>query len=102
MTNEQLTKALRKIFPKGGFVCSDTYESIQLLEDGMIMPTEQEIALALVVAENEEAAMLYRKQRAKEYPSFGDQLDALWKGGDELLEMQARIQEIKNKYPRGE
>jgi len=102
MTNEQLTKALRHIFPNGGFSCSNTYESIQLLDEGMAMPTELEIAEALVAAENEDAAMLYRTQRAKEYPAIGDQLDALWKGGQELLDMQQAIKEIKNKYPKGE
>ena len=27
----------------------------------------------------------YRRQRITEYPSIGDQLDALWKGGDAAL-----------------
>ena len=41
----------------------------------------------------------YAKQRAKEYPLIGDQLDAIWKGGAEEAEMRLRIQGIKAKYP---
>lgn len=44
----------------------------------------------------------YQRQRAAEYPSIGDQLDALWKGGDAAAEMLARVQAVKNKYPKGE
>ena len=43
----------------------------------------------------------YKQQRAAEYPSIGDQLDALWKGGDAATEMLALVQAVKNKYPKG-
>lgn len=42
----------------------------------------------------------YAKRRA-EYPSLGDQLDALWKGGDDQTAMQAQIAAVKAKYPKG-
>jgi hypothetical protein len=42
----------------------------------------------------------YAKRRA-EYPSLGDQLDAIWKGGDAQTAMQAQIAAIKAKYPKG-
>jgi hypothetical protein len=42
----------------------------------------------------------YAKRRA-EYPSLGDQLDALWKGGDAQTAMQAQIAAVKAKYPKG-
>ena len=41
----------------------------------------------------------YAKRRA-EYPSIGDQLDAFWKGGDEATAMLAKIQAVKDKYPK--
>lgn len=41
----------------------------------------------------------YAKRRA-EYPSLGDQLDAMWKGGQAAAEMQAKIQAVKQKYPK--
>lgn len=42
----------------------------------------------------------YRKLRAAEYPPVGDQLDALWKGGDAAAEMLAQVQAVKAKYPK--
>lgn len=49
----------------------------------------------------------YDKLRAQEYPAIGDQLDALWKAvgslGTDMTDargMLARIQEVKNKYPK--
>jgi hypothetical protein len=42
----------------------------------------------------------YKQQRAAEYPPIGDQLDALWKGGDAAAEMLAKVQAVKAKYPK--
>jgi hypothetical protein len=42
----------------------------------------------------------YVDLRATEYPPIEDQLDALWKGGEALTEMQARIMAVKEKYPK--
>jgi hypothetical protein len=41
-----------------------------------------------------------QEARRVEYPSIGDQLDALWKGGDAAAEMLAKIQAVKAKYPK--
>lgn len=43
----------------------------------------------------------YKAQRAKEYPPIGDQLDALWKGGEAAAEMLSKVQAVKDKYPKG-
>lgn len=42
----------------------------------------------------------WQQQRQHSYPSIGDQLDALWKGGAALEEMRQRILDIKSKYPK--
>ena len=47
------------------------------------------------------ASKEYITKRAAEYPSIGDQLDALWKGGEAATEMLALVQAVKNKYPKG-
>jgi hypothetical protein len=44
----------------------------------------------------------YQRQRAAEYPPIGDQLDALWKGGDAAAAMLAQVQAVKAKYPKPE
>ncbi len=44
----------------------------------------------------------YYALRKNEYPSLGDQLDAMWKGvgSPAYISMQAKIAEIKAKYPK--
>jgi hypothetical protein len=44
----------------------------------------------------------YKEQRAREYPPIGDQLDALWKGGDAAVAMLEQVQAVKSKYPKPE
>jgi len=46
-------------------------------------------------------ANAYKEKRLAEYPPIGDQLDALWKGGDAAAEMLAKVQAVKTKYPKG-
>lgn len=41
----------------------------------------------------------YAKRRA-EYPPLAEQLDAFWKGGQAQADMLAKIQAIKDKYPK--
>ena len=43
----------------------------------------------------------YIAKRVKENPPIGDQLDALWKGGEAAAEMLAKVQAVKAKYPKG-
>jgi hypothetical protein len=45
-------------------------------------------------------ANAYKEKRIGEYPPIGDQLDALWKGGDAAAEMLAKVQAVKTKYPK--
>ena len=42
----------------------------------------------------------YIDKRLMEYPSIGDQLDAMWKGGTEAAVMRAKINAVKAKYPK--
>jgi hypothetical protein len=43
----------------------------------------------------------YKQKRVGEYPSIGDQLDALFRAGVFPAEMAAQIQAVKDKYPKG-
>jgi hypothetical protein len=44
----------------------------------------------------------YYALRRNEYPSLGDQLDAMWKGinSQDFIDMQAKISAVKVKYPK--
>lgn len=50
--------------------------------------------------EAEQATNGYKAKRAAEYPPIGDQLDALWKGGEAAAAMLAQVQAVKAKYPK--
>ena len=43
----------------------------------------------------------YKQKRVTEYPSIGNQLDALFHAGVFPDEMAAQIQAVKDKYPKG-
>jgi len=42
----------------------------------------------------------YPSLRYAEYPNITEQLDAIWKGGEAMEEMRARIFAVKAKYPK--
>jgi hypothetical protein len=48
------------------------------------------------------ASKQYIDNRVSEYPSIGDQLDALFHAGVFPDDMAAQIQTVKDKYPKGD
>lgn len=42
----------------------------------------------------------YAELRRKEYPAIGDQLDALWKGGEALEAMKQQVMAVKDKFKK--
>ena len=42
----------------------------------------------------------YAAKRRDSYPPIAEQLDALWKGGEQLEAMRIKILEVKDKYPK--
>jgi hypothetical protein len=78
---------------------------MKILENGIVRDaTPEEIAQRELdnLAYAEEAKTQYQRKRATEYPPIGDQLDALWKGGDAATAMLAQVQAVKTKYPKPE
>lgn len=43
----------------------------------------------------------YDERRRNSYPPIGDQLDALWKGGDDAEEMKVLVNKVKTDNPKG-
>ena len=77
-------------------------ETLEWLDTEQSQPTEAEITAEVARLQAEYDAQAYARSRASEYPPIGDQLDALWKGGDAAAEMLAKVQAVKSKYPKGE
>lgn len=44
----------------------------------------------------------YREMRQRAYPPIGDQLDAIWKGGEAMEQMRALILTVKERYPKAD
>ena len=42
----------------------------------------------------------YQELRAAAYPPIGDQLDAMWKGGEDETAMKETILAVKSEYPK--
>lgn len=42
----------------------------------------------------------YAELRRREYPAIGDQLDALWKGGEALEVMRQKVLDVKMRYQK--
>jgi hypothetical protein len=63
--------------------------------------SDEQIAQELTRLEQQYATDAYKRNRLAEYPPIGDQLDALWKGGDAAAEMLTKVQAVKVKYPKG-
>ena len=76
--------------------------------EGDIQLTSEEEAewnalqVELALQKTQRQKLQYQQNRAAEYPPIGDQLDALWKGGDAATAMLAQVQAVKAKYPKSE
>ena len=96
-----ITRALQKIRPGAQWTLNgDDYNGLTWLDTEQAKPTEAEIAVAIAELKAEDTATEYQRQRAAEYPSVGDQLDALFHVGAFPADMAAQIQAVKDKYPK--
>jgi hypothetical protein len=60
------------------------------------------VRIAVAATRAEYDANKYKLQRKIAYPSFGDQLDALFHAGVFPPEMAAQIQAVKDAHPKGQ
>ena len=89
-----LTKPLFTLYPTAKWTLNgDTYAGLTWLSEDIQKPTEQELT-------SWTDPKAYVAKRVAEYPTIGDQLDALWKGGDAQTEMLAKVMAVKAKYPK--
>lgn len=89
-----LTDALQEMRPNAEWTMTgDTYAGLNWIDAVQTKPTEAEINT--YITDN-----LYKEQRRKAYPPIGDQLDALWKGGQAQTDMLALINAVKTTYPK--
>lgn len=92
--------AISNLRPGAAFKVDDTYDTLVWQDTVQSKPTEAEVDAEVARLKTAWANSQYQRNRADEYPSIGDQLDALWKGGDAAASMLERVQAIKAKYPK--
>ena len=98
-----ITKALFSLRPGAEWTLNgNKYENLIWDDETQTKPTEDEIAQEIARLKAEYERTEYQRQRVPEYPSIGDQLDALFHAGVFPPEMAAQIQAIKDKYPKPE
>lgn len=73
-------------------------DHLDWLDNKSPKPTKKEILDEIARLES----LQYRSARANEYPSIGEQLDDLFKAGAFSEEMAAKIQAVKDKFPKPE
>lgn len=78
------------------------YPQVSYINDDIAYDKDQNIvAIDQSLVNLEFAKTAYIAKRQAEYPAIGDQLDALWKGGEAAAEMLAKVQAVKTKFPKG-
>lgn len=75
-------------------------DELEWLDQLQTQPTDAEIQAEITRLQAAYDAQAYARARAAKYPPIGDQLDALWKGGDAAAEMLAIIQAVKERNPK--
>lgn len=62
--------------------------------------TDEQIQVELTRLQQKYDEKEYQRLRASEYPPIGDQLDALFHAGVFPAEMAAKLQAVKDQYPK--
>ena len=78
----------------------DAEEKAWLAKNPIISLTDAEIQAEVVRLKEEYENNKYQRDRKADYPDIGDQLDALWKGGEEAEAMKTIVNQVKAKYPK--
>lgn len=92
------SNALQSLRPGAEWVLRG--DDLEWLDTKQTQPTDAEIAAEITRLQAEYDAKEYARKRAPEYPPIGDQLDALFKAGAFPADMAAKIQAVKDKYPK--
>jgi hypothetical protein len=95
-----ITEALSSLCPNAKWVTNDGV--IDWQSPDIVQPTDAEIQAEIARLQADHDAKQYQRDRAAAYPSIGDQLDALWKGGDAAQAMLEQVMAVKTRYPKPE
>lgn len=96
-----LPDALHSLCPGAEWYSDEgTYETLVWLSADIEKPTLEQLELEVARLQEDWDAKEYQRWRDINYPSVGDQLDALYHAGLFPPEMAARIKAIKDAFPK--
>ena len=91
-----IVTALQTLRPNAEWVLRG--DELEWLDANQTQPSDAEIAAEIARLQAAHAAMQYQRDRV--YPPIGDQLDAMWKGGDAEIAMRKMVLAVKATYPK--
>ena len=97
----EIIDAIVAINPDAEVSVSDNSINAITWENGTSPISKADIELKLASFQAEYDSKQYARDRLAEYPPIGDQLDALWKGGDDAAAMKVIVDKVKSDNPKG-
>ena len=97
--------AIQELQPYAEFsMMNDDLSTLVWREDPTVVPrpSDEQILAQAAIIKAKINIQPYKKKRRPEYPSISDQLDDLFHQGAFSPEMMAKIQAVKDKYPKTE
>jgi len=95
------TDAILALRPGSAFtIKDDLWETLQWFDSDIPAPTEAEVAAQRDQLQAAWDSSHYQRQRAMDYPSIGEQLDALYRAGAFPEDMADQIAAVKSRYPK--
>lgn len=102
-TGPVLGDAILRLQPNAQYrLREENLDTLEWVDDTIPRPSDYEIIETLEVLRAEFEAAQYRRNRANAYPPIGDQLDDLFKAGLFSPEMTAKLQAVKDAFPKPE
>jgi len=96
-----IDRAIKRLCPQAEFVIENNdYTTIRWIVEPESIPTLEQIQAEIAVISEETQKLQYKSLRKAEYPSIGDQLDALYHAVLFPQEMADKIAAVKLKYPK--
>lgn len=81
-------------------VIDNDLSTLKWLDTKIPRPSDKDILDKVEELKGRQVVGEYRNKRIGEYPSIGDQLDALYHAGVFPEEMASKIAAVKNKFPK--